>query len=129
MQSSYPDLGDALILQTYPGKKYRSDWIYYLRGLFEVPKRARWHVVFDGELAYERCCEIIGTLVDLNVLDEWYRRIRDFRGDMTLRVSKRVERTRVVPIPKPVCLIRTNNSSNSGGGIAEYCEMKRFVDS
>jgi len=64
-----------------------------------------YHLIFSSPIGYDKCMAIIECLAALDVLNEDYVNIRRFRGDMTLRVTCRVESRRVVMQPRPVMLL------------------------
>jgi hypothetical protein len=98
---SYPEIGHILILSSSkPSKKdytkFNSKGIPQHRFTYQ-----NYHIVTDNIIGYQRCLEIIDTLVDLDVLQHEYKEIRLFRGDMTLRTSCKPLVNRTVPPPKP----------------------------
>ena len=97
--SEYPEIGNILILaSSTPSKKnytkFDAKGIPQWRHIYQ-----NFHIVTDNIIGYERCLEIIDTLVELDVLQPEYKEIRLFRGDMTLRTSPKPLVHRTVPAP------------------------------
>lgn len=124
VMESYPEVGDALILLSSPGKL--DIQTHYYDGLprFSV-KRESYHVVFSGRIGYNKCCEICSALASVNILERSYIRCRYFRGDMTLRVSQSELSTGTKPVPVAVCGIKNKGYDGSGDGIEDYLSLCR----
>ena len=120
LQEEYPELGDVLIVESSPGYPGRNYWKVTNVGVVPYPALPSYHLIFDNDIGYARCCEIITTLANLDVIDKEFIEIREFRGDMTLRVSERPERVRTIPKPKAVYFKRGGKSSYGIQGISRY---------
>lgn len=126
---NYPELGDALIMRssfsmydTY--LKINEKWI-----LHERYSGNNYHVIFDNNVKYDQSCNIIDTLVHLDVLSEEYLHIRKFRGDMTLRVSPIQLSTRLKPAPTPVIGIYSELTKHHDGMIRQYLQFWEAANS
>jgi hypothetical protein len=128
IHESYPELGGYIILKSSEPKRPGNVWLNYRQGCFAFRKKGRYHIVFDNDVGYEKCCTIIETLVTLDILDRRYGDIRKFRGDMTLRVSGRVESWGVIPKPQIVAGFMDITKWGGFSGIEEYLRMYRAVN-
>jgi len=122
IQESWPETGDCLIMESSKAPPGKVTWIAHTVGVLPIADKANYHAVFDGLIGYDSCTKIIVSLVELDVLDFRYREIRKFRGDMTLRVSKRVESRRTIPAPKIVLFLPSPFKYYAVGGISMYLE-------
>jgi len=123
---SYPDVGNCLIVESST-PSFNS----YLKHDDKGVPHEKWtyqnfHLVFDAPIGYERCLAIIDDLVDLDVLAPEYKQIRMFRGDMTLRVSEKVLHHRVIPAPKPICIITNKHFPVPEGNIGSYLKLSFY---
>jgi hypothetical protein len=131
IQRSWPEVGNALLVQT------RADRSEVDVGYRHWPHPApvilvyhgSYHLVFDNFIGYERCTDIIAALAELNALPAAYKDIRAFRGDMTLRISRKVGSDDVAEVPKPVCYLaygfKLKNKPRHLHGIALYLRALR----
>jgi hypothetical protein len=122
IQESWPDVGDCLVLESSKSSPGKVTWIAHTVGVLPIADKANYHAVFDGLIGYDSCTKIIVSLVELDVLDFRYREIRKFRGDMTLRVGRRVESRRVIPAPKLMRYLSSPFPYFAVGGISMYLE-------
>jgi len=122
IQESWPDVGDCLVLESSKSSPGKVTWIAHTVGVLPIADKANYHAIFDGLIGYDGCTKIIVSLVELDVLDFRYREIRKFRGDMTLRVGRRVESRRVVPAPKIALFLPASKPYFAVGGISMYLE-------
>jgi hypothetical protein len=107
IQRSWPEVGTALLVQT------RADRTEVDIGYKHLPHpvpvilvyHGSYHLVFDNFIGYKRATDIILALVNLNILPQAYADIRKFRGDMTLRISKKVGKDDIAMVPRPVCYL------------------------
>jgi hypothetical protein len=83
-QAEWPDTGDCLLAYSSEGK---------------------YHAVYDGRLSWDRIMNICRTLAGLALLDRDFIKIRDFREDLTLRVSSVDRGLRKSDAPLPVALV------------------------
>lgn len=119
----YPEIGNVLILSSStPSKpnytKFDAKGIPQFRFTYQ-----NFHIVTDNKIGYDRCLEIIDDLVELDVLQAEYRKIRLFRGDMTLRTSAKPLVHRTVPPPKVEQLIINRLCGIHDGKIIEFCQF------
>lgn len=120
---SYPDVGDCLIVESStPSKtsylRYDDKGVPHERLVYQ-----NFHLVFDAPMNYERCLHIIDALVALDVLQPEYKDIRMFRGDMTLRISKKILSHRIIPNPEPVTYLENNKHCFTYENITKYLRM------
>ena len=118
--SSYPEIGDVLILgSSTPSKKnytkFDKKGIPQYRFTYQ-----NFHLVGDNIVSYDRCLKIIDCLVELDVLQPEYRKIRQFRGDMTLRTSHKPLVHRVVPPPRPVEIVNNHICPCKNNKISDF---------
>jgi hypothetical protein len=119
----YPEIGHVLILST--SKPTKNKYIKFdAKGLpHDCLSYQNFHIVTDNIIGYEKCLEIIDVLVGLNVLQPEYNDIRHFRGDMTLRVSPKPLKRRLVPAPKIEMLIINRLTKKHDRKIIEFAEF------
>ena len=125
LMNEYPEIGNILIMRSSKQEKEygtRIDRHGIPRHNF---RKECFHLITDNIIGYNRCVHIINTLVDLGILETAYRRIRMFRGDMTLRVSPMILSTGIKAAPEPIiCIIRHKKRSEISG-ILEYLAFWR----
>jgi hypothetical protein len=116
----YPDLGKCQIMQSSPIKGHEYTKINR-HGLprHHIPKPS-YHLIFDNDIGYKRCWEIIQTLIDLGLQSSQVRQIRARRRDMTLRVSPSIYSTGIKPAPEPIMQILDIYTNRSDGRIKDY---------
>ena len=123
IMAQWPEVGDALILRSSEGSG-RIDTRYdnFHRPYHRLDGDS-YHVVFDGLIGYNKACRIIEALAGVHILNRDYVKLREFRGDMTLRVSPQVLTSGVKPAPEPVHLISNSHTNLRGGYIQQYLEF------
>lgn len=120
IQNLAPETGDALILiSSSQTLQERVQYSKYNKPYVRV-KKDNYHIVFDNAIGYNKCVQIIDILADLNILNRDYKKIRGWRGDMTLRVSPVVLSNKHKPIPTIVSLIKNPNGTRRDGYIWQY---------
>lgn len=102
IQKEYPDVGDCLVVES---------------------SKDHYHLVFDDVLEWEQIVRIISTLAALNIVEKNYRDVRNFRRDLTLRVSEKHTALNTRPVPEPVLLICCNHSCDRAGKIEQYLNV------
>jgi hypothetical protein len=125
---NYPDVGKCQIMQS--SIEHGSSFTRVnKRGIpkHHFPKES-YHLVFDNVIGYERCMTIINVLVDLDILDHQYRKIRSFRGDMTIRVSPMVLSDAVKDAPVPIMQILNIYNNKSDEKIRQYHRLRHSVE-
>jgi len=122
IQRSWPETGDCLIMESSKAPPGKVTWIAHTVGVLPIADKANYHAIFDGLIGYDACTKIIVSLVELDVLDFRYREIRKFRGDMTLRVGRRVESRRTIPAPKVALFLPASRPYFAVGGISMYLD-------
>ena len=124
----WPKVGDALILKSSE-KPDRVRLIFNKWGRpLVVHDRRNFHLVFDNGIGYNLSCRICRTLAGLGILNPDYVRIREFRGDMTLRVSPAVLYDEVKPIPSIVEWVYNDYTTRRDGYIQHYLNVKKGVE-
>ena len=117
---NYPELGHCQIMQS-SREKGASFTRINKKGIprLHLPKPS-YHLIFDNDVGYKRCWEIVQTLIDLGLQPRAVRQIRARRRDMTLRVSPSVYSTGIKPAPEPIMQILDIYSNRSDGRIKDY---------
>lgn len=124
----YPCVGHCLILKSSsPSFKYVVKYVHG-EGIKMLTTRHNFHVIFDNIIGYDECCHIIETLAHLGVINEEYIRIRRFRNDMTVRVSKTVLLDTVKEAPTPVAYVQNGMEKKRGEGIDRYLNFYFLVN-
>jgi len=123
----YPKIGSALICLSSE-KPYRQ-WLRYTSTARPLIVRSlpSYHIIFDNVVGYNLCCRILETLAGLDILNEDYAKIRDFRGDMTLRISPAIctDEVKLMPIPK--AYIRNHRCRKHDGMTIQYLKMLKIM--
>lgn len=120
---SYPETGDAIILLSSKGK-YAAKMNYRPTGekVFLV-KRNCYHAIFNNIIPYERSCQIIETLAELDAIPRDMVRIRTMRNDMTTRVSKTVNCYFTKSKPDLLCYVHNGYTKIRGFGIELFMAL------
>jgi len=116
LRKEYPEIGSALICESSPPKSSEV-FLQHCTGLHKSLQQRElgsYHVIFSGKLSWSRIMKIVKTLAELQILNKDYIRIRNFRGDLTLRVSEKVTSSGVKPRPKPVAFVGTRCGDGNG---------------
>ena len=125
LMKDYPEIGNILIMRSSKQEKEygtRIDRHGIPRHNF---RKECFHLITDNIIGYNRCIHIINTLVDLGILETAYRRIRMFRGDMTVRVSPMILSTGIKAVPEYVCKIYNLSNPVRQGKIDDYLAFLR----
>lgn len=124
IMSQWPEVGDVLILRSSEGSG-RIDLKY---DNYQRPYHKRdgdsFHLVFNNSIGYNKCCRIIEALAGVHILNRDYAKLREFRGDMTLRISPSVLSTGVKPAPVIITGILNKSEKREGTGIADYLRVR-----
>jgi hypothetical protein len=124
----WPEVGDCLVLEsTTKPDRVRLAYNKWGRPLV-IHDRPNHHLVFDNLIGYNKATKICRTLAALNVLERDYDRIREFRGDMTIRVSPAVLLEQVKPVPREVAYSHNMRATHSDGYIRQYRSFKKIGD-
>ncbi len=119
----YPEVGDCLILRSSEGDGAISlKYDNYQRPYHRVNGDS-FHLVFDGLIGYNKACRIIEALAGVHVLNRDYVKIREFRGDMTLRISSTSLYSGLKPAPVCVTGIKNKAFKGVGEGIEAYLRV------
>jgi len=120
IMAEWPEVGDALILRSSEGSG-RIDTKYdnFHRPYHRLDGDS-YHLVFSGDIGYNKACRIIEALAGVHILNRDYVKLREFRGDMTLRVSASVLSGGVKPAPVAVVGLKNEKQGRVGDGVAEY---------
>lgn len=122
----WPRVGDCLILEsTTQPDRVRLSYNKWGRPLV-IHDRPNHHLVYGGLIGYNTAAKICRTLAGLGVLEEDYDKIREFRGDMTLRVSPSSMMDEVKPEPRAVLYLLNDNADWSDIYIKEYLKFKKI---
>ena len=129
IQHEYKDVGSALIVESSPPKT-ADIHLQHCTGLHRSIQRRQlgnYHVIFSNRLSWNRIMKIVRTLAELQILNKDYVKIRGFRGDLTLRVSKKVTPDGVKEVPKPICTL-FKYAENDGNYIDDYLRLLYFFE-
>jgi hypothetical protein len=122
----WPEVGDCLVLEsTTQPDQVRLAYNKWGRPLV-IHDRPNYHLVFDNLIGYNQAASICRVLAALGVLEEDYDKIREFRGDMTLRVSHAVLLEQVKPVPREAAYSINMRANHSDGYIGEYRRFKKM---
>lgn len=123
IMDQWPEVGDALIMRSSEGSG-RIDLKYdnYHRPYHKLDGDS-YHLIFNNTIGYNKCCRIIEALAGVHILNRDYVKLREFRGDMTLRVSPQVLASGVKPAPVAVAGIANKVCLAQGEGIARYLDF------
>ncbi len=102
------DLGSFLVMRSSGNSKNKP--VYCPVGNFAFQQKLMWqktvsgnyHIVFGRKIGYDKICSIVETLAGLGVLNNEYSNIRQWRGDITLRISADNSTNGYRPPPEPV---------------------------
>jgi hypothetical protein len=125
IMDQYPEVGDVLILRSSEGSG-RIDLKYdNFKRPYHRFEGDGYHLVFSGKIGYNKACRIIEALAGVHVLNKDYVKIREFRGDMTLRISPQVLSTGIKPAPVCICALKNAKYRGDGEGINAYLDTRR----
>jgi hypothetical protein len=118
------DLVSALIC-----KSSNNQEINYIDNCLRHETEGSYHVIFSKKIGYERICQIVETLTMFGVLEKDYLQIREWRGDITLRVSPD-NSLEYRPIPRPIKFINRwrNKNTYEEDGISQYLNCWNVVN-
>lgn len=116
----WPKVGDCLILRSSEGSGCLRIRYSRMGRPLVTYRRDNYHLVFDNGIGYNASCRICETLAGIGILNKDYVRIREFRGDMTLRVGPSILIAGNKPIPEPVGAIITRRSDKKDWWILHY---------
>lgn len=124
----WPKVGDCLILSS----STKPDRIRLVHNKWGRPllyhDRENFHVIFDNGIGYNTSCRICRVLAGLGILNPDYMKIREFRGDMTLRISPSRLYNEEKPIPQIVEWVYNNFTTRRDGYIQHYLKVKKGVE-
>ena len=126
IMEAWPKVGDCLILQTSKDQdQVRLAYNKWGRPLV-IHDRPNHHLVFDNLIGYNTAAKICRCLAGLGVLEADYEKIREFRGDMTLRVSISIKYAGISPVPVEVAYCLNTMANCSDGYIGEYRKFRKI---
>jgi len=129
IMDEWPRVGDCLVLEsTTQPDQVRLAYNKWGRVLV-IHDRPNHHLVFDNIIGYNTAGRICRVLAGLGVLEEDYDKIREFRGDMTLRVSEAVMMDLTKPVPRETAYCHNMRTTRSDGYIREYRKFKKIGES
>ena len=120
IMAAWPEVGNCLIVLSSPAPlcvELRYSWNNWP---WIRTRRSNYHLVFDNQVGYNKCCRICACLAGVGVLNRDYVKLREFRGDMTLRVSSAPLSTGLKPRPLPRNLIVSGHTRRHDGLIFQY---------
>jgi len=124
----WPKVGDCLILSS----STKPDRIRLVHNKWGRPllyhDRENFHLIFDNGIGYNLSCRICRVLAGLGILNPDYVKIREFRGDMTLRISPAYLYDEVKPIPHIVEWVYNDFTTRRDGYIRHYLKVKKGVE-
>ena len=93
------DLGDCLILLS--SQKKEEFGIRYVQNEVQVYhiRPHSWHLVFDKFKSWNYLQKVVYDLADLGIVEESFKEVREWRGDLTLRISPKLPKVSYMPIP------------------------------
>jgi hypothetical protein len=103
--------------------------VTYINNCLRKETEGSYHVIFSKKIGYERICQIIETLTEFGILEKDYLQIREWRGDITLRVSPD-NSLEYRPIPRPIKYINRwkNKKDYMHDGISQYLNCLTVVN-
>lgn len=120
IMKEYPEVGSCLILLSSKGRdRLRIKYSNYQRP-YHKRDRLNLHLVFNNLIGYNKACRIIGTLAGLFILDKDYLKIREFRGDMTLRTTPKINMMSYQGYPEELAYVVNPYSKKIGNYIKKY---------
>ena len=123
IMDAWPEVGECLVVLSSPAPltvELRYSWNNWP---WIKTTRSNYHLVFDNQVGYNKCCRICECLAGLGVLNRDYVKLREFRGDMTLRVSSAPLSTGLKPRPQPVIWLTNRFTDHSDGYIQQYLDF------
>lgn len=101
----YNKVGDCLIILSSLGDKRKTLKYTSTKRPYLTFGRPSYHLVYDNKIGYNLCVKIIESIANLGIIESSFIFMRNFRGDITLRVSPTIQSGNIKPIPKPVKFI------------------------
>lgn len=123
----WPKVGDCLIMES-SAKPLKLLVIY--KPLHHPEHKIvanNYHLIFDNQIGYNLCCKIINTLAGLGILNKDYEKIREFRGDMTLRISPVTLSDGEKPAPIPRTYLKNSACARRDGRILLYLKLWKLA--
>lgn len=100
IQQQYPLVGNCLLLQS---------------------SKQGFHLVYSSRISWKYLTRIVETLAGLEILNSDYVRIREFRHDLSLRITEVDRGEGLEDKPRPIVLLENRVCSLDNLGIEEYC--------
>lgn len=103
--------------------------ITYIDNCLRHETEGSYHIIFSKKIGYEKICQIIETLTVFGILEKDYLQIREWRGDITLRVSPD-NSNEYRPIPRPIKYINRwgTKTDFANDGISQYLNCLGVVN-
>jgi len=115
------DLRDCLILKSSGCIKTHELMFGDDESYMPYQTDGNYHLVFGKKTWYEHICYIIEMLADLGIVQKEYVRIREWRGDLTLRINADNSKDKYRPPPKLLFYVTNSKNTNSfSEGINDY---------
>lgn len=126
IQWEWPKVGDAIILSS----SEKPDRVRLVHNRWGRPllyhDRHNFHIVFDNGIGYNLSCRICAVLAEIGILNRDYVKIREFRGDMTLRIGPLITHDEVKGPPKLRARVFNNYTDRHDGFIDHYLKIKKM---
>lgn len=123
LMRNYPEIGHCLILQSSTSKMIEVEYLTPLAEYRKKTIRNNYHAVFNNFVNYEYCCNIIEALAILGAVNADYVNIRKMRQDMTLRVSKVVNKESIKKPPLVMHFVINPYAKKQEDGIYLYMQL------
>jgi hypothetical protein len=111
-------------------KSSNNQEITYIGNCLRHETEGSYHVIFSKKIGYEGICQIVETLTVFDILEKDYLQIREWRGDITLRVSPDNSSDNYRPIPRPIKYINRWRTKDlyENDGISQYLNCLNVVN-
>ena len=128
IMTEWPKVGDCIILKS----SEKPDQIRLIHNKWGRPllyhDRINYHLVFDNGIGYNSCVRICRVLAGLGILNPDYVKIRQFRGDMTLRVGTLITYNEVKYPPVYLAKLHNRFTVRRDGFIGQYLKFKKNAE-
>ena len=122
----FPEIGDCLIVISSVGKDEIKTKYDNFQRLYHKRDRLNIHLIFDNLIGYNKASRICEILAGLFIINKGYSDIRRFRGDLTLRISPKVNRYKTLPYPRILAVKINKFKKRKDGYIRDYISLLGF---
>lgn len=126
VQASYKEVGDCLIMKSSTSARYVSLAYDPEKQVAPTIHGNSYHLIFDNRIGYNKIVKICEMLADLDIIEQSFKRMRYFRGDLTLRISPTITTKGIKQMPTPVSRIKNVYTEKKGEGIDNYLRLWRL---